>query len=156
MTINESVLQRVADELAIRRTLARLSRAQDNGDREAYKTCFTGRVLLTKSVVIPDWQPRELPIDELADLYFAQVGKFKFAHHLVSNHVIDIDGDEATCLADLYCVFAEGDGEGLRSSSLGGRYDLKLRRVDGEWLISERSIVELYAIDSGDVARTLV
>ncbi|WP_186382441.1 nuclear transport factor 2 family protein [Amycolatopsis rhizosphaerae] len=154
MTMNESVLRRVADELDIRRTLARLSRAQDDGDREAYKTCFTDRVLLTKSVVIPDWQPRELSVDELADLYFAEVGKLKFAHHLVSNHIIDIDGDEATCLADLYCVFAE-DGDGLRSSSLGGRYDLKLRRVDGEWLISERSIVELYAIDSGDVARIL-
>ena len=57
----------------------------------------------------------------------------------MSNHVIDIGGDEATCLADPYGVWAAAAGDQLRSSSLGGRYDLKLRRVDGEWLISERS-----------------
>jgi hypothetical protein len=149
------LLQKVADELAIRRTLARLSRAQDDEDRPAYKACFTEKVLLTESVVIPDWQPRELPVDELADLYFEQMSKYSFGHHLVTNHVIDVYGDEATCLADLWCVYAERDDPDRRSGSLGGRYDLKLRRVGNEWLISERSIVELYAIDSGRVLRTL-
>ena len=155
MTIDQSLLQQVSDELGIRRTLARLSRAQDDADREAYKTCFTDRVLLTKSVVIPDWQPREVTVDELADLYFAEMDKFVFGHHLVSNHVINVDGDEAVCVADLYCVSGEKDGEAIRSTSLGGRYDLKLRRVNGEWRISERAITELYAIDSGDVIRTV-
>ncbi|MFJ8749965.1 nuclear transport factor 2 family protein [Streptomyces sp. NPDC102441] len=153
-TAADTLLQRVADELAVRRTLARLSRAQDDEDRQAYKTCFTSKVRLTRSVVIPDWQPRELAVDELADLYFEQIGKYTFGHHLVTNHIIDVDGDEATCLADLYCVWAERNDPEGRSSSLGGRYDLKLRRVDGEWLISERSIAELYAIDSGRVLRT--
>lgn len=150
-----TLLQKVADELGVRRTLARLSRAQDDEDREAYKTCFTDKVLLTESVVIPDWQPRELPVDELADLYFEQMSRYSFGHHLVTNHIIDVNGDEATCLADLWCVYAHRDDPDGRSESLGARYDLKLRRIDGEWLISERSIVELYAIDSGKVLRIM-
>lgn len=153
-TTDQTQLQQVADELAIRRTLARLSRAQDDPDREAYKTCFTDTVLLTESVVIPNWEPREVPVAELAELYFEQVDKYVFGHHIVTNHIIDIDGDNATCLADLWCVWSERDDPDGRSKSLGGRYDLGLRRVDGQWLISKRSIIELYAIDSGKVLRT--
>jgi hypothetical protein len=60
-----ALLQRVADELAIRRTIARLAHAQDDRDRDAYKTCFTDRVMLTEAVIIPDWQPKEVSVDEL-------------------------------------------------------------------------------------------
>lgn len=149
---DETTVRQLADELAIRRTLARLSRAQDDKDREAYLTCFTDRVFLRESVVIPDWQPREVSVGELAELYFAEVDKVVFAHHIVTNHIVDVSGDEATCLADLWCVSAPKEGDG-RSTGLGGRYDLKLRRVGDEWRISERSIVELYSVDCGPVLR---
>ena len=150
---DDTLVQRVADELGIRRTLARLSRAQDDVDREAYLTCFADRVMLRSTVVIPDWEPREVPVDELADRYFAEVDKFVFAHHVVTNHVIDVAGDEATCMADLWCVSATREGDEVRSTGLGGRYDLKLRRVGEDWRIYDRSITELYAVDTGEVLR---
>lgn len=152
MTDDKQVRQAI-DELGIRRTLARLSRAQDTVDREAYKTCFTERVMLTATVVIPDWQPREVSVDELSDRYFAEMGKYAFGHHLVTNHIIDVVGDDATCTADLWCVSAPREGDAPRATGLGGRYDLKLRRVGEEWLICERSITELYSIDAGEVIR---
>ncbi|MTD54636.1 nuclear transport factor 2 family protein [Amycolatopsis pithecellobii] len=151
--MTDELVQRVADELGIRRTLARLSRAQDTVDREAYKTCFTERVLLAATVVIPDWEPREVSVDELADRYFAEMDKYIFGQHFVTNHIIDVDGDEATCTADLWCVSALRDGADPRVTGLGGRYDLKLRRVGGEWRICERSIFENYSFDAGELLR---
>jgi hypothetical protein len=139
-----ALAQRAADDLAIRKTLARLARAQDDRDRDSYKTCFTERVMLKEAVVVPDWQPREVSVDELTEMYFAAVDQVEFGHHMVFNHVIDIDGDEATCLADLFSIRAGSDGG--EPTMGGGRYSLRLRRVDDEWLICERSIKLRYRL----------
>ena len=142
--LTPSLLQRVADELAIRKTVARLARAQDDRDREAYKSCFTDRVMLTEAVIVPDWQPREITVDELADLYFAAATTSGFGHHMVFNQVIDIDGDTATCVADLFSI--RGQGDGGRWIMGGGRYALTFRRVGEDWRICERAIRVRYRL----------
>jgi hypothetical protein len=146
----DPLTQRVWDELCIMRRLATLARAQDDMDRETYKSCFTDRVLLTEAVLFPDWEPREIPIEELADMYFSAVEKRPCdgRQHMVFNHVIDVRGDEAVCEADLHAINVIVDGERTQSSALGGRYRLKLRRENDTWLICERAIRERYRIYS--------
>lgn len=141
-----AMVRRIWDELSIRKTIARLARAQDDLDRDAYKTCFTDRVMLTEAAVVADWTPKEISVDELAEMYFSQIEKLEFGHHLVFNHVIDVDGDEATCLADLFAVSARQDGGDTKNSMSGGRYSLKLRRVGEQWLIYERAVTMRYRL----------
>jgi uncharacterized protein (TIGR02246 family) len=53
-------------------------------------------------------------------------------HHMITNHAIDVDGDEA----DVVCsamVVAKG------SIMMSARTHDHLRRVDGKWLIEHRS-----------------
>ncbi|MFG1955738.1 nuclear transport factor 2 family protein [Micromonospora sp. NPDC048830] len=133
-------LRRTRDELDILKTLSRLARAQDDRDREAYVSCFTDTVLLTRSAVLEGWQPKEIPAAELADLYFAELKKYDAGQHMVFNHLIDIDGDEATCEADLHAVAVRTEDGRARTTFLAGRYDLRLRRVDGRWLIHQRAV----------------
>ena len=135
-----TLARRNRDELDILRTLAQLARAQDDLDREAYLQCFTDTVLLTQSAVIEDWQPREIPATELVDLYFAEMKKYDGGQHMVFNHLIDVDGDEATCQADLHAMAIRSENGLTRTSLLAGRYDLGLRRVDGRWLIHRRAV----------------
>ena len=139
-----AMAQRVWDELCIRKVIARVAHAQDNLDRETYKTCFTEVVLLTDSVMFADWKPKEISIEELTDMYFKGLEKFDAGHHIVVNHIIDVDGDEATCIADLYGIAVLKEGQEFETSSLGGRYSLRLRRVAGDWRIYQRAVTVRY------------
>jgi uncharacterized protein (TIGR02246 family) len=56
--------------------------------------------------------------------------------HLSSNAVISVDGDEASVQS---CVVVIGPKEGPRIM-LAGRYDDRLRRVDGEWRFVSRKL----------------
>lgn len=145
-----ALAQRAWDEIAIINTVSRVAHAQDNFDREGYLGCFADKVLLTDSVVFPNWKSRELAATELLDMYFETMSGYDGAHHIVSNHLIDVDGDEATCIADLYCPCWMIEDGAQTDFTIGGRYFLRLRRIDGEWRIYERSIKTRYLLgDTG-------
>lgn len=138
--------RRAWDEVAIVNTVSRVAHAQDNFDREAYLGCFADKVLLTDSVVFPNWTPKELEATELLDMYFETMSGYDGAHHIVTNHLIDVDGDEATCIADLYCVCWMSENGVQKDFTIGGRYFLRLRRIAGQWRIWERSIKTRYLL----------
>jgi hypothetical protein len=140
----QALAQRAVDELAIMRTTARVARAQDDRDPVAYRKCFTDSVFLHEAVIIPNWTPQEISADELTRLTMESLGKLDIVHHMVFNHVIQVDGEEATCEADLFGVSGLIEGETTSTSQLGGRYVLRLQRHGGEWLIRERSIRRRY------------
>jgi hypothetical protein len=142
----EARAQRAWDEMAIINTVSRVAHAQDNFDREGYLGCFADKVLLTHSVVFPNWTPRELPAKELVDTYFEVMSGYDGAHHLVSNHLVKVDGDAATCEADLFCVCWMNEDGVQTDCSIGGRYFLRLRRISGQWRIWERSIKQRYLL----------
>jgi len=73
--------------------------------------------------------------DELA-AFATEVFEPAFEHtaHVVTNPVVDADGDEATGRWYLLFCYRDADGEvGWRQA----RYEDRFRRVDGEWRIEE-------------------
>jgi hypothetical protein len=144
----EAMAQRSWDELSIMRTLANVARAQDSLDTDAYQRCFTDRVLLTAAVMFADWKPKAISARELARMTIDALSKYDHVHHMVFNHVIDVQGAEATCEADLYAVSLLTKDGATVATTIGGRYTLRLRRLDGEWLISERGIAARYQFES--------
>ena len=138
----EAMAQLAWDELSIRKTMARVAHAQDTLDPVAYRKCFTERVMLSSAVMFANWQPQEITADELTRMTFEKLGGADAGQHMVFNHIIDVDGDEATCEADLYAmsVLNPSGGEDATHAAMGGRYFLRLRRVGDEWLIYERSV----------------
>src|SRR3546814_5217755 len=58
--------------------------------------------------------------------------------HRLFNPGVNFDGDVATCVVDVHAIhILEVDGI-TKEWVVGGRYTLKLERVDTRWLISER------------------
>ena len=151
-----TMAQRAWDELSIMKVISKLAHAQDNLDREAYRNCFTDKVMLTESVMFPGWKPKEIPVEELMENYFAGLEKFDAGHHMVFNHIIEVDGDEATCVADLYGVAVFIEDNESKTSCLGGRYFLRLRRQQGEWRIYERAVTVRYRGEGDPVFRAKV
>jgi ketosteroid isomerase-like protein len=62
-----------------------------------------------------------------------------FVKHFVSNHLVDVAGDEATGTAYVDARYAE-QGE---SYFIAGKYDERYRRTDAGWRISE-TVLETY------------
>lgn len=54
----------------------------------------------------------------------------------IQNHIIDVNGDDATGTCALEARFSRGG----RSITVAGHYEDTYRRVDGRWLFAERKL----------------
>ena len=69
---------------------------------------------------------------EIVALFNTLPTRADFVKHFVSNHIVDVNGDEATGLAYVDARYA-GDGE---SSFIAGKYDERYRRTPEGWRIA--------------------
>src|SRR5712692_6685257 len=115
----------VEDIVAIEQLVARYNHAIDSGDGEGYGATFledgcfqiTGRDPVRGRAA-------------LAEMVRRAGGRVR---HVVSNVLIDGDGDTATLKAYLTAIPKAGGPVGVT-----GLYDDALRKVDGRWLFAER------------------
>ncbi len=132
----EQRLQRVEDELAIRRILVDYSATQDARDYAAYAALFAknGEWVNGKSV----YKGREAIHKMLVDLYGPPPPGFvnSESYHISSNAQIDIKGDRATARSR-HLLLMRGPG-GKPEPVLSGRYEDELIREDGKWKILRR------------------
>ena len=119
----------------------RYSQSLDLRDPDAWRSCFTDDAVM-------EMELQELWItgDALWGLAngVTDADDDRVSRHQPSNFVIDGDGDEATMSS--YCTVVSA---GSRDNPFGeparitfqGRYEDRLRRVDGAWKIAHRKII---------------
>jgi 3-phenylpropionate/cinnamic acid dioxygenase small subunit len=138
------------DELAIRRLLERYMRHNDDKSLDRILALFTPdavyrvgggehighdaiRAYLAR-VGFRDGQPRWTDDDQLMVMPRSM--------HLMTNPIIDVEGDEATAESEFVVMVRDGDGR--PKMILVGRYRDRLRRDAGAgWLFAERTGVSL-------------
>lgn len=132
----EQRLQRVEDELAIRRVLVDYSATQDARDYTGYAALFArdGEWVNGRTV----HKGREAIHRMLVDLYGAPPAGFvnNESYHITSNPQIDVDGDRATARSRHLLVMRGPGGE--PTPALAGRYEDEFIREDGQWRILRR------------------
>jgi uncharacterized protein (TIGR02246 family) len=132
----EQRLQRVEDELAIRRVLIDYAATQDARDYAAYAALFAknGEWVNGKTV----HKGREAIHKMLVDLYGNPPAGFvnNESYHITSNPQIEIKGDRATARSRHLLVMRGPKGE--PTPALAGRYEDELIREDGQWKILRR------------------
>jgi SnoaL-like protein len=136
----EEMARQAYAQLAIMNTLSRLAHAQDDHDIDAYAACFTEMIVIDQPMV-PGWKPVKMSAREWANIGVPRLARFDATHHRLFNHVIELEGDEASCVVDVSAMHVlTVDGE-KRTWSVGGRYHLRLmRQSNGDWLICERAL----------------
>jgi hypothetical protein len=129
------------DVLAIMKVISTLAHAQDDRDVELYRSCLADEVFIELPMVA-DHIPRMVPADDWVDnAVHGGNALFYVTQHRLFNHVIDVDGDDATCDVDLSAIHQEFEHDGATNTWIvGGRYYIKLRRIDGRWLICARTL----------------
>lgn len=133
-------------EAAIRSVLGRVSRAQDELDFEGYRACLTDKVFLEKAVLVPNWTPGLIESERLVSFTLEGLAKYDATHHMVFNHIIEAEGGNARCLADVNTMHMLHEDGATRWCLVGGRYAMSLTLQARGWLISERSMMERYRI----------
>jgi uncharacterized protein (TIGR02246 family) len=132
----EQRLQRVEDELAIRRVLVDYSATQDARDYAAYAALFAkeGEWVNGKTV----HKGREAIHKMLVDLYGPPPPGFvnNESYHISSNAQIDLDGDRAKVRSRHLLIMRGPKGEPV--PALAGRYEDEFIREDGQWKILRR------------------
>jgi uncharacterized protein (TIGR02246 family) len=132
----EQRLQKVEDELAIRRVLVDYSAFQDARDYAGYAGLFAreGEWVNGKTV----HKGREAIHKMLVDLYGTPPPGFvnNESYHISSNPQIDLDGDRATVRSRHLLVMRGPKGE--PTPALAGRYEDQFIREDGKWKILRR------------------
>jgi uncharacterized protein (TIGR02246 family) len=132
----EQRLQRVEDELAIRRVLVDYSATQDAHDYEGYAALFAknGEWVNGKTV----HKGREAILKMLVDLYGTPPPGYvnSESYHITSNPQVDVHGDRATARSRHLLIMRGPNGQ--PTPVLGGRYEDEFIREDGQWKILRR------------------
>lgn len=132
----EKRLQRVEDELAIRRILVEYSATQDARDYAGYAALFAKNGEWVNGNAVH--RGREAIHKMLVDLYGAPPPGYvnTESYHITSNPQIDIDGDRARARSRHLLIMRGPKGE--PTPVLGGRYEDEFIREDGQWKILRR------------------
>jgi uncharacterized protein (TIGR02246 family) len=132
----EQRLQRVEDELAIRRVLVDYSATQDAKDYEGYAALFAknGEWVNGKTV----HKGREAILKMLIGLYGTPPPGYtnNESYHITSNPQVDVNGDRGTARSRHLLVMRGPKGE--PQPMLAGRYEDEFIREDGKWKILRR------------------
>jgi uncharacterized protein (TIGR02246 family) len=131
------------DVIAIEQLLNRYCHKLDRGEVDAVVALFAA-----DAVLIPEYEgggehAGRDAIEAWYSNYSRAAGSARGLRHKISTAMIDVDGDaaESVCYLDADSIDPK---TGARSLA-GGRYEDKLVRRDGQWLLSERRIIVEYA-----------
>jgi uncharacterized protein (TIGR02246 family) len=132
----EQRLQRVEDELAIRRVLVDYAARQDARDYAGYAALFAknGEWVNGKNI----YKGREAILKMVTNLYGTSPPGYvnNESYHINTNFQIDVHGDRATARSRHLLVMRGPKGEPV--PALAGRYEDDLIREDGQWKILRR------------------
>ena len=130
----DDALQTLLDRQAISDTVIRYATGIDMRDWEAYRSCFTDEV----EIDFTSWgggEPQTMRGDDWAAGVRAGLSGFQATQHISTNHVITLDGDEATCVSYMQAQHYLPNAEGDNALTLGGYYTNTLVRTDDGWRI---------------------
>jgi 3-phenylpropionate/cinnamic acid dioxygenase small subunit len=122
----DSQMQLLLDRTAISDVITKYAVAVDSRDGVALLSCFVDEI----EVDADSWKA-----DEWVQSLIKNVSGYKSTQHIISNHVMDIAGDEASCKCYVQAVHYLPTDRGDAFRVMGGVYDYQLVRTNDGWKI---------------------
>jgi hypothetical protein len=107
--MDESMVQRVVDELDILRLLAAVAQSADDGDEVAYRTCFADEVLCYNRATLEEREWRYVSSRDYARRSITSASDIDWTRHRIGNTIVILDGDRATARADVVVEMQSSD-----------------------------------------------
>ena len=130
--MDDQKIQTLLDRMEIIETATRYATGVDTRDRDVYRSCFTDEIELDMSGMGMG-EPMKMSADAWVDQALTLVSNFESTQHMITNHVITVDGDRATCVA--YVRAQHYNPQNMYT--VGGYYTNTLVRTPEGWKISK-------------------
>jgi SnoaL-like domain len=134
-TTSEPITTETEDRLAILELIGSLALLLDARDWSSLEGVFADTVHYDRTSLFGG-EPETLSPAELVEGYRQALGGLDALHHLITGHVIDLDGDSATCSANMQGTHVLANTSGGPIWTVGGRHDYQLQRTADGWKIA--------------------
>ena len=131
----DSTITVLEDRLAIIELVGRLSLAIDAKDWDAMGQLFTETVYHDRTS-LTGGEPYTAPVAQFVEGWRQTLQAMDAIHHQITNHVVGLDGDEATCTANMQGTHVLANASGGSMWTVGGRHLYELKRTADGWRIS--------------------
>jgi SnoaL-like domain len=155
MPIDQDQLQFLLDPAAIGDVQLRYATAVDTRDWPLFRSCFTDEIETDFSS--PDGSPPpRTKADDWVEVVRRTIDGMQATQHLITNQVITLDGDQATCAAYVQARHHLPNETGGSDQITHGYYTNRFVRTAGGWKIRARRLTVLWNegnMDIFDLAR---
>ncbi|MCO6011247.1 nuclear transport factor 2 family protein [Actinoallomurus purpureus] len=125
----------VEDRLAIIETCTRMGWHADQREWGKLAGVFADKVTLDYTS-LNGGEAAELTPDQIVDAWSGLLGAFDATQHLITNHLVTVEGDTAVCTASFQATHRLANPFGSPLWTLGGTYRFDLLRAEDGWRIS--------------------
>ncbi|GAA2322489.1 nuclear transport factor 2 family protein [Nonomuraea roseoviolacea subsp. roseoviolacea] len=122
------------DRLAIIETCTRMAWHADQREWDRLAGIFADSVTLDYTS-LNGGEPAVLTPAQIVGAWSGLLGAFDATQHLITNHLVTVDGATAVCTASFQATHRLTDPFGSQLWTLGGTYRFDLVRSDGAWKI---------------------
>ena len=131
----DSTSTETEDRLAILELVSRLALTIDAKDWDAMGRLFTDTVYHDRTS-LTGGEPYTAPVAQFVDGWRQTLQNMDAVHHQITNHVVNVDGDQATCTANMQGTHVLANASGGPMWTVGGRHEYQLTRTADGWRIS--------------------
>lgn len=145
-------LQALIDKADIADVILRFATSVDTLNFELYRSIFADEVDMDVSSF------SGLPAERVSmDDWTAQIKGFlpgfDATQHVLSNFVINVEGDDATVVVYMKAEHFIANDQGDNSHAIGGNYEFGLSRIAGDWKIGAMTLNVTWSRGNRDVYR---
>ncbi|HZP14955.1 MAG TPA: nuclear transport factor 2 family protein [Nocardioides sp.] len=133
-----------ADRQQIQETASKLGLLADARDWETLRELFTDSVEIDYTS-LNGGEPQTVAAPDLIEGWRQVLANLEATQHLIAGHVVTIDGDHATCAANVQATHLLGNETGGPIWTVAGRYDYRFERTPPGWRISGLTLTVQWA-----------
>jgi hypothetical protein len=133
-----------ADRLDVIEACTRMAWHADQRDWAALRDVFANEVRLDYTS-LQGGEPATVSRDELVASWAGLLGKLQATQHLLTNHLVAVSGNEASCTAAFQATHLLPNAHGDPIWTLGGSYRFQLVRDGATWRISALTMTATWA-----------
>ena len=136
-------MDRLSDRLAIIEIVNRFGIHADWREWDKLRMLFKDEVVSDYSALYGEKQ--QIKADDLIEQWKGFLGSMEATQHMITNHVIDLNGDRATCRAHFRAQHILANRNGGDRWMPSGTYLFELEKIGDDWKIERITLKMLWA-----------